>query len=124
MAKFDPPNSRTIGKVNSYDFALVIEKRTARAARSGLGIIDNLVGQYVADVPLSSDGPDQVAAGEFFHHLFRITFGCSRDGLERLCSGPRQNCIQRSGISKQHDRPSADGRTAAIGKGYLFDAQL
>lgn len=39
-------------KVNSYDLALVIEKRAARSARSSLSIIDNLVRQYVADVPL------------------------------------------------------------------------
>src|SRR4029077_17305077 len=88
------------GKVNSYNFALVIEKRTARAARSGLGIIDNLVRQDVADVPLSRDRPDQVASGEFFHHLLRITFGCGRNGLERLCARPSQNCVKSSRISK------------------------
>jgi hypothetical protein len=37
-----PTEFRHHGKVNSYDLALDIEKRTARAARTGLGIIDNL----------------------------------------------------------------------------------
>jgi len=56
-------------EVNSYDFALVIEERAAGAARGGLGIIDNLVIQDVADVPLGGDGSDQLTAREFFHHL-------------------------------------------------------
>lgn len=58
MAKFDPPNSRTIGRINSDHFALVIEKRGTRAARSGLGVINDLVRRDVADVPLSGDGSD------------------------------------------------------------------
>src|SRR5207245_10188144 len=85
-------------KVNSDNFALMIEKRTARAARSGLGVIDNLVRQDVANVPLGGDRPDQTAMGEFFHHLLRITFGHRRDGLERLCAGPSQNRIESSRI--------------------------
>ena len=89
-----------------------------------MGIIDNLVRQYVADVPLSGDRPDQVAAGEFFYHLFRITFRCCRDGLESFRACPSQDCIQSSRISKQHDGTSADCRTAAIGKRDLFDSQL
>src|SRR5207244_5454523 len=112
------------GKVNSYNFALVIEKRATRATRSGLGIINNLVRQYVADVPLGGDRPDQVAAGEFFHHLLRITFGCSRDGLERFCACPSQNCIKRSRISEMHEGTHDVDRSAAIGKGYLFDYQI
>jgi hypothetical protein len=31
------------GELNSYNFAFIIEKRSARAARSGLGIIDSSV---------------------------------------------------------------------------------
>src|SRR5881628_3507049 len=44
--------------------------------------------------------PDQIAAGEFFHHLLRIAFGCGRDGLERLCARPSDNCIKRSRVSE------------------------
>ena len=46
------------GKVNSDHFALVIEEWTTGAARSGLGVIDDLVRQDDADVPLRGDGSD------------------------------------------------------------------
>ena len=49
------------GKVDSYNLALTIEKRTPRATRSGLGIIDNLVRRHVADVSLSADRPEVIS---------------------------------------------------------------
>src|ERR1700757_5002102 len=57
------------GKINSDHFALVIEKRTAGAARGGLGVIDNLVRQHVANMTLCGDRSDQVTTGQFFYHL-------------------------------------------------------
>src|SRR5215469_9886493 len=87
-------------KVNSYYFSLIVEKWPARAARCSLGIIDNLVRQYITDMPLSGDRPDQVATGEFFHDLFGIASGRGRDGLQRIRTGPGQNCIESGGISK------------------------
>ena len=48
-------------------------------------------------MPPGSGRPDQAATGWFFHHLLRITFGCGRDGLERLCASPSQNCVSTVG---------------------------
>src|SRR5216683_1693165 len=112
------------GKVNSYNFAFIIEEGTARAARTGLGIIDNLVRQHITDMPLGNDRPDQVAPGKFFHQLLRITFGRGRDGLNRLCACPSQDCTNGSRISKQYDGSAADGRTAAISQSDLLDSQF
>ena len=69
---------------------------------------------------LGSGRSDQVTAGEFFHYLLRITFGCSRDGLERFGTGPSQNRIQGGRISKEHDWAPTDRGPVAIGKGNLF----
>jgi hypothetical protein len=68
------------GKVNSDNFALATEKRPARPTRGRLGIVDDFVGEDVADVALRDNRADQVPTSEFFHYLFRITFGGDGDG--------------------------------------------
>src|SRR5262245_53811162 len=47
------------GEVHPDDLALVIEKRSARAAGSGCGVVHNLVLQHVPDMALRGGRPDQ-----------------------------------------------------------------
>jgi len=48
------------GEINSDDFALAVEKRTTGAANGRLGIVNDFVGQDVADVTLRDNWAYQV----------------------------------------------------------------
>src|SRR5215469_9500096 len=62
-------------KVDSDNLAVAVKQRPSGTARSGLRVVDDFVGQDIANVSLSDHRPDQVSASEFFYHLFRIALG-------------------------------------------------
>src|SRR5580704_14339051 len=109
------------GEGNSDDSALAVEKRTTRATDGRLGIVNDFVGQDIADVTLRDNRAYQVPPCKFFHHGFRLVFGCSRNGLDCFFAAASKNCIDPRGISQEHDRPTANGRTIIFGKSDLFD---
>jgi hypothetical protein len=93
------------GEVNSDDFALAVEKRTTRAADGRLGIVNDLVGQDVVDVTLRDNRAYQVSPGKFFHHRFRLAFGCSRNGPDCFFAAASKNCIDPRGYPKSTTGP-------------------
>ena len=109
------------GEVNSDDFALAVEKRTTRTAVGRLGIVNDFVGQDVADVTLRDNRAYQMPPCNFFHHRFRLAFGRSRNGPDGFFAAASKNGIDPRGISQEHDRPTADGRAITFGKSDLFD---
>src|SRR6516165_3281972 len=112
------------GEVNPDDFPFAVKKRTARTARSSLRIVDNLVGQDITNMALRDNRADQMSASEFFHYLFRITFGCLGNRLKCLFAGAGKDSVNARRISKKHDRPSADSRAMTIGKRDFFDSRF
>src|SRR5215469_894627 len=75
------------GEDNPDDFSFAVKKRTARTTRSSLCIVDNFVGQDITNMALRDNRADQMSASEFFHYLFRITFGCLGNRLKCLFAG-------------------------------------
>jgi hypothetical protein len=61
------------------------------------------------DVLLSRDRPDQVAAGEFLHHLLGMAFGCGRDRLERS-----PHLLNRATKLRERQRPPSPARSSKI----------
>src|SRR6266851_973265 len=51
------------------DFPLTIEEETAGAARGGLRVEDNFVGQDISDVALRNDRMNEIAAGQLRQNL-------------------------------------------------------
>ena len=60
------------GKRHSDYSALPVQQRPAGATRSRLRIVDDLVGQHVADVPLRHERPDQFPLCQFGQHQIRF----------------------------------------------------
>src|SRR5713101_5776189 len=78
-------------KCHANHFSMAIDERSARAAGSGLRIIDNLVRKNVADMALSNQRADQFAAEEFVDNLFRFSACTFGDFVHGIFTCPRQN---------------------------------
>src|SRR5580704_5262603 len=60
------------GEGHANHLTVAVYERAARASGSGLGVVDNFIGQHVADMPLCYQGADQLALLEFVHNFFWI----------------------------------------------------
>src|SRR5574337_1916901 len=76
------------------DFAMMVEQRPARTARSGLGVVDELVGEDFSEVALRGDRADEIASRQFGHDLPGTAVSGSDDCLNRLFAGAREDASE------------------------------
>src|SRR5260370_10096079 len=72
-AKIGAAKTLDDSKRHANDFSIAIEERSPGAAGSGLRIVDNFVRKDVADMALSHQRANELAAQEFVGNLCRIS---------------------------------------------------
>src|SRR5260370_220378 len=92
------------GKRHANDFSIAIEERSAGAARSGLRIVDNFVRKDVADMALSDQRANELAAQEFVDDLFRFSAGALGDFTYGIFPGARENGADARAIAEREHR--------------------
>src|SRR5579859_1627971 len=97
------------GKGDTDYLAVAIEERAAGAARSGLRIVDNLIGQDIADVALRDQRANQFALLQFLNHTGRVSAGNADNVLHRVFTGAGENRAQTGRVTKRNQRLATDG---------------
>src|SRR6266478_1430049 len=112
-AKIGTAKTPDDGKRHANDFSIAIEERSAGAARSGLRIVDNFVRKDVADMALSDQRANELAAQEFVDDLLRFSAGALGDFAYGIFPGSRENGADARGIAEREQRLATDGRLFA-----------
>src|SRR5258708_3286054 len=112
-AKIGAAKTLDDSKRHANDFSIAIEERSAGAAGSGLRIVDNFVRKDVADMTLSDQRADELAAQEFVDDLFRFSAGALGDFAYGIFPGSRENGADSRGVAEREQRLATDGRLLA-----------
>src|SRR4029077_10046405 len=78
------------GEIYADHFSVAVEERSARAAGSGGGVVDNFVLEHVPDVALRGGGADEALGSELCHDVFYI-FRAAGDFLRYIRARPGEN---------------------------------
>src|SRR5215469_2667606 len=97
------------GEGDADDAALAVEQRAAGTAGGGLRIVDDFVGQNIADVALRDKRADELALGEFDENEFGIAGAGFDDFFDGLIAGAGEDSVKACGITDADQRFSADG---------------
>src|SRR5258708_26272992 len=89
-AKIGAAKTLDDSKRHANDFSIAIEERSRGAGGSGLGIVDNFVRKDVADMALSHERADELAAQEFVGNLCRISPSRLGDFTYRIFPSTRE----------------------------------
>src|SRR6266852_96713 len=101
------------GKRHANYLTIAIEERSAGAARSGLRIVDNFVRKDVADMALSDQRANELAAQEFVDDLLRFSAGALGDFAYGIFPGARENGADSRSVAEREQRLATDGRLLA-----------
>src|SRR5580704_1821494 len=88
------------GEGHANHLAVAVDERAARAAGGGLGVVDNFIGQDVADMSLRYQGADQLALLEFVHNFFWVPAAQPDNVLYGVFSRARQNGAYSSRVAQ------------------------
>src|SRR5206468_814335 len=92
------------------DYAAVfIHQRPAGSARRGLRVVDNLVRQHIAYVPLRYQRTNQLSLGQLGHDEFRVAAAYLQNLIDSLVTRSRQNRTNSRRVAQRNQRLSADG---------------
>src|SRR5467141_3391147 len=94
-------------------FSIAIDERAARAAGSGLRIVDNFVRENVADMALSDQRADELTAEELVYNLFRLSAGGLGDFVDGIFARARENGADAGGVAQGEQRLATDRRFLA-----------
>src|SRR5260370_10678758 len=89
-AKIGAAKTLDDSKRHANDFSIAIEERSPGAAGSGLRIVDNFVRKDVADMALSHQRADELAAQEFVGYLCRVSPSRLGDFTYRIFPSTRE----------------------------------
>src|SRR5437899_10387297 len=91
-------------KRHADDLPIAVDQRAAGATRSGLSVVDNLVGEHITDVPLGNKRPDELAANQLIHDFLRVAAGDFDDFIDSLIPRASQNSTETSSESHGEQR--------------------
>src|SRR6266478_1607247 len=102
-----PPDDR---EGHSNHFPIAIDQRSAGASGSGLRVVNNLVGEDIADVALRNQGADQFAALQFINDFLGVSSSGLHDIVDGFFSSARENGAEPRGVAQRQQRLTADRR--------------
>src|SRR5215470_12340944 len=90
------------------DASLAVQDRAAGASGGGLRVVNDFVGQDIADVSLGDQRSNQVAAGEFVKNQLRVPARHIHDLLDGVITGAGENGVETSSIAEANHGLTAD----------------
>src|SRR5882724_1216878 len=86
---------------HSNHFPIAIDQRSAGTAGSGLRIVNNLVGEDVADVALRNQGADQLTAYQFINDSLGVAASGRHDLVDGFFPSTRENGAEPRGVAER-----------------------
>src|SRR6266851_3374240 len=107
-AKIGAAKSSDNRESHSNHSPITVDQRSAGTSGSGLRVVDNLVGKYVADVTLRHQRTDQFAALQFIKDFLGIPASGLDDIVDGFFSSARENGAEPRSVTERQQRLTAD----------------